>query len=252
MARREKYEFWCACGARDELDKLLRDETIPINRVLMGPKIAYKVSPVFQKVEYVYFRNKLNDMRNKYKERRAWAEEDDFDLQGDLLLKPRPTYDVNGKPTWNGSEAQKLLRQDLPKYLKKKKKNPQYMPRDLQKTRPEYQKFTLKKFRKHIYQETRRWKFHNYLEAKADAKKKKMKKKCKKRKKGNNEEEEEEEEDEQPCRPYLDLISDDSDEEESDDSDESDDENDDWLKRLGGWGLMWLLAPCKEVKNSSD
>lgn len=171
MVRNEKFEFWCNCGARDELDKLLRDGTIPIDRTLMPPKEAYEMSDKFKLIDdYKYFRTKLNDMPNKFKERRAWAEEDDADLQHDILLKPRPTHNVRGEPRWAGSEAQAWLKLDLPRYLKKKKKCPSIMPRMLHKTRPEYQLFKLKTFRKHIYQEIRAVKFQNYLE---DKKKKK-------------------------------------------------------------------------------
>lgn len=177
MVRNEKFKLWCEQGAQDELDKLLRDGTIPIDRTLMGPKVAYEMSEVFKLFEYAYFRNKLNDLRNKYKERRNWAQEDDAALASDMLVYDRPTHNARGEPLWDGSAAQPLLKLDLPRYLKKKKKGSKIKPRDLYRSRPEYKVFKLKTFRKHVYQEIKLGKFHNYLKAKAEAKKGGKKKK---------------------------------------------------------------------------
>jgi len=177
MVRNEKLELWYASGAKAELDKLLRDGTIPIDKTLMAPKVAYEVSQKFQPIEYTYFRDKLNDMRKKFKERRDWAEKDAAALAHDMRLYNRPTHTAQGDPLWDGHAAQALLKLDLPRYLKKKKKFDHLKPRDLYKTRPEYQEFKLKKFRKHLYQEVRAGKFQNYLKAK---KKKAIQKKLQK------------------------------------------------------------------------
>ena len=70
----------------------------------------------------------------------------------------------SNKGTWF-PHAQPLLKLDLPRYLKKKKKGGKI------KTRAEYKLFKLKTFRKHLYQEIKMMKFHNYVKAKAEAKK---------------------------------------------------------------------------------
>eukprot|EP00957_Ditylum_brightwellii_P122066 9308971-Ditylum_brightwellii.AAC.1 len=57
------------------------------------------------------------------------------------LTKDLPNY-------WNGSEAQKLLKENIQQNLHKSMK-----PRSLWLSRPEYMKFDSKTFRKHIYQE---------------------------------------------------------------------------------------------------
>lgn len=173
----EKHVLWVASGAQELMDDHLRDGTIPLNRKLMTPPVAYQLSELYKAFDYVYFRNKLCQARNKCKERGDWAKEDDTDLTHDYKIYPTQSYNAQGKPRWEGSDAEYFLKRDLKKYLKNKSKG--MKPRDLYKKRPEYHKvFGLKTFRNHIYQEIKTRKFKNYVKAKKEAKKKKMMKKA--------------------------------------------------------------------------
>lgn len=68
-------------------------------------------------------------------------------LANDMMLHPSNKDGTK----WNGSDAQQFLRADMELGL-----HTIMPPKDLQSTRPEYKKFTLKVFRDHIYQEERR------------------------------------------------------------------------------------------------
>lgn len=211
----KNYAFnkWVASGAQEKLDELLRDGTIPIDLNLMKPKIAYTKSRVFQQIEYVYFRGKLYERRKKFAERKATAEEDAAALASDLRLHPRPKYNSRGELRWEGSDAEKFLKLDLPAYLK----NRHMKPKDLWVTRNEYRLFKLKIFRKHIYQEIKTEKFHNYLKAKEVAKKEKIREKYlkqKQRKEGEQQDVAEEQRQQPPevaalPQEVIDLITED-------------------------------------------
>jgi hypothetical protein len=72
----------------------------------------------------------------------------------DRQLQPSATHNSNGVPRWEGSEAERWLKDDITNAL-----HTQMAPKTLYNTRAEYQLFTLETFRGHIYQEIKRRKF---------------------------------------------------------------------------------------------
>lgn len=71
---------------------------------------------------------------------------------------PKQTHNLLGEPRWEGSDAELSLKQDV-----EANRHVGVSPSVLHLSRPEYQVFTLKKFRGHINQEVRLRKLHNYL-----------------------------------------------------------------------------------------
>jgi hypothetical protein len=67
-----------------------------------------------------------------------------------MTLRPLPARTSKGYPRWDGSDAERLLKEDADEGLTNSIK-----PSDLHETRPEYQAFPLKTFRDHIHQENR-------------------------------------------------------------------------------------------------
>ena len=85
----------------------------------------------------------------------TWANSDDEEaLIHDRKLYPQTTHNSLNLPNWNGSEAQRLLKVDMDN-----KVNVSLKPKELYESRLEYQVFTLKVFRGHIYQEIKTRKF---------------------------------------------------------------------------------------------
>jgi hypothetical protein len=75
------------------------------------------------------------------------------------LNHPTPLLNHRGEPQWNGSEAQKQLKElmAIGEHIGKE-------PKKLWAGNTEFQKYSLKSFRDHIYQEKRLQKFNRYLE----------------------------------------------------------------------------------------
>ena len=71
---------------------------------------------------------------------------------------PTPELNSRGEPQWNGSDAQKLLKE-----LVASGGHTGVKPQQLWEQRQEYQVYSLQTFRDHIYQEERLLKFNNYL-----------------------------------------------------------------------------------------
>jgi hypothetical protein len=76
-------------------------------------------------------------------------------LAHDRQLRPQATHASNGVPRWEGSDAERLLKEDITAGL-----HTQMAPRVLFRTRAEYYEvFTLDQFRGHIAQEVELRKF---------------------------------------------------------------------------------------------
>jgi hypothetical protein len=79
----------------------------------MAPRAVYRLRPEYQEHEYEQFRDRLNDYRKKTKEKKIRSQEDFEAMQQDRQIHPTATHDHRGGPRWEGSEAQKLLREDV-------------------------------------------------------------------------------------------------------------------------------------------
>ena len=112
---------------------------------------VYKMRPEYKKFPFEWFKPNLKNLRKKIESERTRAETDAAAYRHDrqLLL----TLRANCPPVieWHKSQAKYLLRQDI-----EDGKNKVMAPSELYSTRAEYQEFTLKVFRNHIYQEIKR------------------------------------------------------------------------------------------------
>ena len=140
----------------------------------------------------------LSNLREKMATELDWAIQDDHAYEHDEILALRRRHDsssaASGKPNkWDGSAAQRLLKEDLNQPTKANLK-----PSALRATNPEYARFDGKVFRAHVNQ----WK-RSRLESPHWSKKredKQDKKKDKKTKKEDSAKKEDE------CEAYLQSL----------------------------------------------
>jgi len=125
---------------------LERDE-IPLDKDEMEPRVVYMQRPEFAKYPYDQFWDSLRDLRTKFwhchPETRPWDSS-----------TPKKLTNHRGEPRWEGSKAKRNLKHHIDKG-----KQDSMEPKDLYKTRIEYQDYPLEVFRKHIQQEVKRHKF---------------------------------------------------------------------------------------------
>ena len=120
----------------------------------MMPNAVWKMQPEFTAVPYVNFRTNFRNMKRGVQANRNRAAEDEAGLLRDMTIH-KLAKDTPG--CWFGSEAKELLQVDM-----ENKRHEHMKPELLWKSRPEYQKFELKKFRGHIHQELRRHRDSSY------------------------------------------------------------------------------------------
>ena len=117
------------------------------------PKKVYEMHVEYKQYKYDRFRSNLNNLRASVKKHQARADSDSADLEHDMRLHPPVTVNPRGCQRWEGSDAERLLKEDRVKVragLVEARK-----PRELHQSRPEFQAFPLTVFRDHIYQEDR-------------------------------------------------------------------------------------------------
>jgi len=157
-----KPEAWRCSHAK----KLLEKDIIDGKLDGMGAEAVYHFRPEYQKYVFTNFETNLTNLRAKLEGLSELADEDGAALAHDLALNLR----VNRKPypRWQGTEAERLLKQDLDigRHL-------DMYPRVLQATRPEYAPFPGKVFRDHIHQELRARKERPYWMARRKEKEEK-------------------------------------------------------------------------------
>ncbi len=155
--------------------KLLYDELvagrIPLDPNEMGPaEVYYNYSGTIEfQIEGMdfdqTFRNRLRDLRKQVDRDKGRANEDEIALRIAFRNHPPPTHNHRGEPQWNGSAAQRLLKEDmeLEKHLVMK-------PSELRMTRVEYQAYSKDTFRWKIQQEIKTKKYKYTLEYRAQTK----------------------------------------------------------------------------------
>ncbi len=105
------------------------------------------------------FARRLKTVRDDYMKKVDRRDKDFVAFQRAKQNHPTPALNSRGEPQWNGSEAQRLLKE-----LVASGGHEGIAPKELWQSSDEYQKYTLQSFRDHIYQEERLLKFRNYLE----------------------------------------------------------------------------------------
>ena len=130
--------------AKPILRKLYLEGTITDS---MKPQDVYAMQPEFVDVEYPNFRNNFANMKRTIRQNKERADIDEAGFLHDTAIYPM-AKDLDGY--WDGSDAQKLLLEDI-----KIGRHQQMKPELLWISRPQYEKFELKTFRGHIHQELR-------------------------------------------------------------------------------------------------
>jgi hypothetical protein len=114
------------------------------------PKQVFGMRPEYEPYGLKNFRSNLKSLRGSIKDNIAKADSDSAALAHDRRIRPLPTQTSKGYPRWDGSDAQRLLKEDTDKGL-----TDAHTPSELRLKRPEYQAFPLNIFRDHINQEKR-------------------------------------------------------------------------------------------------
>ncbi|CAB9506851.1 unknown protein [Seminavis robusta] len=147
-----------------------------------GPRDVYDSlialgDPAMTGVEYdEEFTRHLRDIRLQIAECSDRARDDEDAYKNFRTNHPTPEVDGRGRPRWQGSEAEVLLKQDMDDGIHKQFDKPS----SFYESRPEYQKFELEVFRGHIDQEKRLRNYYNYLEKEEAEEKEKLEKARKK------------------------------------------------------------------------
>lgn len=123
----------------------------------------------FKDVDKERFKANFKNLKKRIKKDQARADSDLVGYFNDMKIH---TLAKDIEQEWHGSEAERLLRDDVEKNRHQGKK-----PRELRETREEYKKFDLETFRLHFFQEKRRKLDSNYWLVKK--RKKAMKKEAK-------------------------------------------------------------------------
>ena len=167
----EEEKEWKDHPARKLLKLAFIAQQIPFDysdkaKMYGGPRAIYdkyKDTDAFKRMPYdSTFTRRLWDLRDIVKKKldRVVADQLAFDIY--RRNHPIQTHNSNGELRWEGSEAERLLKEDMKKGLHIDKK-----PSELQATKEAYMQFSKERFRKHIHQEMRLWKMENLLEDKA-------------------------------------------------------------------------------------
>jgi hypothetical protein len=136
-----------------------RAKKILLQDIIDGRIAGKKPTDIFQMHEEYKLYGPLNNFRRRYYSLKAKTGKDlakaNFDsaaLAHDRLIHPvgLETSKGCGYPRWQGSYAERLLKQDIDAGLHEKLK-----PNALRQSRTEYQDFPLAVFRDHIHQESR-------------------------------------------------------------------------------------------------
>jgi hypothetical protein len=116
-------------------------------------EIVYGMKLEYQQYPLKNFKTNLRNLINVIRKHEYRSSRDTAILMHNLKLKPPSTVLL-----WNGSDAQKLLIEDHKNGWTEDGRT----PKELHATRPEYQEFTLNKFRKHLTQVRRAKKARTY------------------------------------------------------------------------------------------
>lgn len=145
---------WNKSEAKRLLEQDLASGIIPVNGGEMGSREVYASRSEYAAFPIDVFTRRLASLRSIARGQNARRASDTAALMHDLQLHPQATHNSNGIPRWEGSDAERLLKDDITNGL-----HTQMTPLALYTTRAEYQLFTLDQFRGHIYQENKRRKF---------------------------------------------------------------------------------------------
>jgi hypothetical protein len=145
---------WNKSDAKRLLERDLASGLIPVSGRDMGSLAVYASRPEYAAFPVNVFTRRLAALRVLARGQNARRASDAAALMRDQQLRPQATHNSNGVLRWEGSDAERLLKDDMSNGV-----HTQMAPQAMYNTRAEYQLFTLDQFRGHIYQESKRRKF---------------------------------------------------------------------------------------------
>jgi hypothetical protein len=153
---------------KDSEAKMLLQQDILDGKVTasMKPKEVFEMRAEYKVYGMKNFRPNLYSLRSSISANQQKADSDAVALVHDRRIHPKVAHTPKGYPRWDGSEAQRLLKEDM-----ESSGTNRFEPSVLRETRPEYEVFPLKVFRDHIYQEARMKTGSSYWMNKAKEKK---------------------------------------------------------------------------------
>ena len=113
----------------------------------MKGKAVREMRPCYKEFPLHQFSARLRDARKTINTKQGSTKVGITGLAADRVAFPPMTHDVDGRRRWEGSAAEKLLKEDMKEGMHKIMK-----PKELWESRAEYAEFELKVFRNHIYQ----------------------------------------------------------------------------------------------------
>jgi hypothetical protein len=146
---------WRYSEARRLLEQDLRSGVIPLHGGEMTVEECYTQRPEFSDFAFESFARRLQALRKQCTAKNNRSVADTAAFAHDCALLARKQDDAPGVLLrWDGSEAERVLKLDVANGL-----HINLTPKNFHRSRPEYQVFSLKVFRGHIYQELKRRKF---------------------------------------------------------------------------------------------
>jgi DNA-binding MarR family transcriptional regulator len=94
------------------------------------------------------YKSLIESLRKAIKRLKHWADYDSNKVLEDLAKHPPTAQNIRAELRWDGSDAQKLLKQDMDNGLI----SATTKPKEFRETRPEYQLIAVRVFQKHINQ----------------------------------------------------------------------------------------------------
>ena len=153
---------WAKSAAKQHLKKCFREKLIPAD--YQDPKLVWtehcQGKAAFARMEYnSAFTRRLASVRDDYIKKVERSAQDLAAFQAAKRNHPTPLLNRRGEPQWNGSEAQKLLKE-----IVSKGDHVNIKPAELREQYEVFKTYSKQTFRDHIYQEKRLIKFENWLE----------------------------------------------------------------------------------------
>lgn len=160
---------WGKSAAKQVLKKAFREGTISVDYTSARQvwEDFCQGRKEFARLEYnSAFTRRLNSVRDDFMKRASRRDRDRAAFEALKRNHPTPKLNFRGEPQWHGSEAQRLLKEDIRNGLHegRNKEN------SLWESRQEYKVYNRRSFRDHIYQEERLIKFQRYVDALRQAK----------------------------------------------------------------------------------
>jgi hypothetical protein len=156
---------WGRSAAKQFLKRSFRDGTISTSYKKEELQQIWndhcKDHPAFKRIQYdkEAFSARINRFRDDYMTKVQRCQDDLEAYTAAKKNHPTPEFNSRGEPQWNGSEAQKQLKELIGKGENFGK------PKDLWSGNANFMKYSLRSFRDHIYQEKRLQKFKRYVES---------------------------------------------------------------------------------------